>query len=280
MHLTVRMAWHDNNWDGKVCSNPEANTYCTGAHSLLSGRIEKKKDVKKEQSLAKANKREIKGNFEPSKVPPCYWSINAFGDQEFDVEHHHAFKWVKDVIPDKVKKHSVFTWPFKLSFVHNEKNQKKFGNYPPDLNQRVDNYINKFKPGESIIFFYANYDNPVSADDMKYLLLGCSVISELPKTKHFKFDKAVLESVREPKKKKKKVGKEWKEYTDLTMTNFPTINWMLQFSHNPDTAVLLPYRDYIKYTEANPDTEELLQDVKVIIEEESLVRGFKYVNQY
>lgn len=47
MHLTVRMAWHDNNWDGKVCQNPAANTYCTGAHSLLSGRIEKKKDTEK-----------------------------------------------------------------------------------------------------------------------------------------------------------------------------------------------------------------------------------------
>lgn len=278
MHLTIRMAWHDNNWDGKVCCNPEGNTYCTGAHSLLSGRIEKKKDVAKEQTLAKTGKREIKGNFEPSKVPPCYWSINAFGDQEFDVEHHHAFKWVKDVIPDKVKKHSVFTWPFKLSFVHNEKNQKKFGNYPPDLNQRIEHYINKFVPKESIIFFYANYDNPVSADDMKYLLLGCSVISELPETKHFKFDKAELAVVRKPKKKKKKVGKEWKEYTDLTMTNFPTMNWMLQFTHDPDSAVLLPYREYINYTEANPDTEELLQDVKVIIEEESLVRGFKYVS--
>lgn len=278
MHLTVRMAWHDNNWDGKVCCDPETNTYCTGAHSLLSGRIEKKKDVVKEQALAKEGKREVKGNFHPSQVPPCYWSINAFGDQEFDVEHHHAFKWVKDVIPDKVKKHSVFTWPFKLSFVHNEKNQKKFGNYPPDLEQRVDNYIKKFKPGESIIFFYSNYDNPVSADEMKYLLLGCSVVSELPDKKHFKFGKAELEAVRKPKQKKKKVGKEWKEYADMTMTNFPTINWMLQFSHNPDTAVLLPYREYIKYTEANPDTEELLQEIKVIIEEESLIRGFKYVS--
>lgn len=279
MHLTVRMAWHDNNWDGKVCCNPEANTYCTGAHSLLSGRIEKKKDVDKEQDLAKVGNREVKGNFEPSNVPPCYWSINAFGDQEFDVEHHHAFKWVKDVIPDKVKKYSVFTWPFKLSFVHNEKTkEKKHGNYWPDLDQRIDNYIKKFTPKESIIFFYANYDNPVSADDMKYLLLGCSVVSELPKPKHFRFDKVELAGIRKPKIKKKKVGKEWKEYTDLTMTNFPTMNWMLQFSHNPDTAVLLPYREYIKYSEAHPDAEELLQDVKVIIEEESLVRGFKYVS--
>ncbi len=31
-----------------------------------------------------------------------------------------------------------------------------------------------------ILFFYANYDNPVSADEMKYLFLGCSLISASP----------------------------------------------------------------------------------------------------
>jgi exodeoxyribonuclease V alpha subunit len=272
------MAWHDNNWDGKVCCDPEGNTYCTGAHSLLSGRIEKKKNTKFE------SKKGVKGeyvanNFEPSQVPPCYWSINAFSDQEFPVEHHHAFNWVKDVIPDVVKKNSVFTWPFKLSFVHDAKTrEKKHGNYWPDLDKRIDNYINKFTPGESIIFFYANYDNPVSADDMKYLLLGCSVVKELPQPEHFKFDKKELAEIRKPKIKSKKEYGKWVGYTDLTMTNFPTINWMLQFSHDPNTSVLLPYREYIKYIESNPDSEELLEDVKVIIEEESLIRGFKYVS--
>ena len=53
MHLTVRMAWHDNNWNGKVCQNPVSNTYCTGAHSLLSGRIEKKKDIIKEEECSR-----------------------------------------------------------------------------------------------------------------------------------------------------------------------------------------------------------------------------------
>lgn len=66
MHLSVRMAWHDNNWNGKVCCNPEGNTYCTGAHSLLSGRIEKKKQTDIEQEL---KDQYIKGNFEPSNVP-------------------------------------------------------------------------------------------------------------------------------------------------------------------------------------------------------------------
>lgn len=277
MHLTVRMAWHDNNWDGKVCCNPEGNTYCTGAHSLLSGRIEKKKNTELEQKLAG---KPVKANFTPASVPPCYWSINAFSNQEFEVEHHHAFKWVKSVIPDVIKKNSVITWPFKLSFVHDSKTkEKKHGNYWPDLDQRIHNYINKFKPKQSIIFFYANYDNPVSADDMKYLVVGCSVVNELPVPKHFEFTKEKLSEVRTPKTKKKKIGNNWVEYQDLTMTNFPTMNWMLQFSHDPDKAVLLPYREYIKFAETNPEQgEEYLNEIKVIIEEESLVRGFKYVS--
>ena len=52
MHITVRMAWHDNNWNGTVCRDPEGNNYCTGAHSILSGRIEKNKDPKLEAKYA------------------------------------------------------------------------------------------------------------------------------------------------------------------------------------------------------------------------------------
>ena len=275
MHLTVRMAWHDNNWNGKVCDDPAGNTYCTGAHSLLSGRIEKNKDT------AYESKDGVKGeyvakNFDPSNVPPCYWSINAFGDKEFPVEHHHAFKWLNlKSLPDTVKKNSFITWNFKLSFVHNEKNQKKFGNYWSDMNQRIENYVNKFKPNESIVFFYANYDNPVSADDMKYLLIGCSVISELPTPQHFEFAPGQLEDIRKPKKKTNKFGK---DEVDVRMSNFPTMNWMLQFTHDPNQVVRIPYHEYIKYVETNPDAEDMLQDVKVIIEEPSLISGFKYVS--
>jgi exodeoxyribonuclease V alpha subunit len=130
MHLTVRMAWHDNGWDGRVCLNPQANTYCSGAHSLLSGRIEKKKNVGLEQDKKGMV---IAGEFLPDAVPPCYWSINAFGSKGFKVEHHHAFTTDTgpiSTIADEVKPYSVFTWPFKLSFVHKQANQKKHGSYP------------------------------------------------------------------------------------------------------------------------------------------------------
>lgn len=168
-HLTIRMAWHDNKWNGKVCLNPEGNTYCTGAHSLLSGRIEKNKHTEGEQAL---KGHYIQGNFAPEAVPPCYWSINAFGDRSFDVAHGHAFRGVDHTIPDTVKPNSVFSWPFKISFVHSKANKKIHGDYWPDLKQRIDDFTRKFKQGESIMFFYANYDNPVSGDDMKYLLVG------------------------------------------------------------------------------------------------------------
>ncbi len=260
-HLTVRMAWHDNRWNGKVCLNPAGNTYCTGTHSLLSGRIEKNKNAQAEQAQSGEY---IQGNFAPEAVPPCYWSINAFGDKSFDVRHGHAFGWVRHTIPDVVKPYSVFTWPFKLSFVHTEKNKKIHGNYWPDLEQRIKDYTTNFKKDESIMFFYANYDNPVSADDMKYLLLGCSVLDEVQTTGHFPFTEEELKWTGKGK-------------SGSPMKNFPTMNWAIQFTHQNDKSVLLPYHEYIKHVEEYPEEYEKLDDIKVVIDEPSLVRSFKYV---
>jgi exodeoxyribonuclease V alpha subunit len=256
-HITVRMAWHDNNWDGQICQDPETNTYCVGAHSLLSGRIEKKRKLEFETS----KKGSPVASLDPADNPPCYWSINAFGKSPIKVIHRHAFQSIKDEIKDILKPYSVFTWPFRLSFVHNSDNQKKRGNYPPDLGQRVANFKNKFKPKQSIIFFYANYDNPVSADEMKYLLLGCSTIQEISETQKFAIPDDEM--------------KRWR--SNEGMQNFEPINWSIQFTHDPTSTVLLPYREYIRYAEQHPEDEEKLAEMKVVIDEPSLVSSFKYV---
>jgi len=258
MHITIRTAWHDNKWNGKVCLDPESNTYCTGAHSLLSSRIEKQKNTEVEKEIAGFP---VEKNVDYNYTPPCYWSINAFGPNSFEVDHQHPFSFIDKSVKETVKPYSVFTWPFKISFVHTEKNQKKHGNYWPDLEKRIDNFINKFSPGKSIIFFYANYDNPVSADDMKYLLLGCSVTSEVNSPVNFDFSEEELKSYRNNHK----------------MKNFPAMHWGIQFSHDPNIAVLLPYQQYIHYAEKNPEDEEKLHDMRVVIEEPSLVSSFKYV---
>lgn len=262
MHLTVRMAWHDNNWDGRVCQDPQSNTYCTGANSLLSARIERKKNTKLEQCK---RGQYIEDNFESSSVPPCYWSINAFSCKGFNVEHQHAFYENDEPISkisDYVKPNSIFTWPFKLSYVHGKENKKAHGNYPPDLDRRICKFIQLFTPKQSIIFFYANYDNPVSADERKYLLLGCSRISELPTPQHFPFSEEELQK--------------WRT-RDNSMKNFPTMNWALQFTHDSNCAVLLPYKEYLDYAENYPADAVKLDEMKVVIEEDSLIGSFKYV---
>ena len=246
-------------WDGTVCRDPANNNYCTGAHSLLSGRIAKNKKV----DLEVVNARKKVGDcLSPSEVPPCFWSINAFSKNEFDLEHKHPFPWIDKTIPDHINPNSVYTWPFRLSFIHSKDSKKKYGNYPPDLENRVDTFIKKFSPKQSIIFFYCNYDNPVSADEMKYLLLGCSVLKEIPGTKEFDFKNEELSRIRK---------------SDKSMKNFPTINWAIQITHDPTNLVLLPYNEYLKYADANPEDEEKLHDMKVVIDEESLIKSFKYV---
>lgn len=89
-HLTVRMAWHDNRWNGRVCSDPESNWYCSGTHSLLSDRIARKKDVE----LAKKNTGEKIDKFE-DYLPPCFWSCNSFSRQKYEIKHEHPFEMSK-----------------------------------------------------------------------------------------------------------------------------------------------------------------------------------------
>ena len=112
-------------------------------------------------------------------------------------------------------------------------------------------------PKKSVVFFYANYDNPVSADEMKYLLLGCSVIALEPKQTCFPFSPKFIE--------------EWKKKgKGNSLKNFPKINWALLCSHDPNSLVLLPYREYIEYVEKNPEDEEKLKEMRVLVEEQSL----------
>ncbi len=50
-HISVRMAWHDNKWNGHICKDPQNNFYCTGTHSLLSARIARDKDMEVENDF-------------------------------------------------------------------------------------------------------------------------------------------------------------------------------------------------------------------------------------
>lgn len=47
-HFTVRLAWHDTAWNGRICEDPAANVYCVAEHSLLSDRIRMRRNLEVE----------------------------------------------------------------------------------------------------------------------------------------------------------------------------------------------------------------------------------------
>jgi hypothetical protein len=67
--LNVRVAWHDNRWNGSVCKNPVANSYC-----LDLERIRAERNDAVEVTLSGKSFSEI----DPSQVPPCRAESGAF----------------------------------------------------------------------------------------------------------------------------------------------------------------------------------------------------------
>ncbi|MBZ5529573.1 MAG: ATP-dependent RecD-like DNA helicase [Acidobacteriia bacterium] len=259
-HITVRMAWHDDNWNGRVCKKPHENIYCNGIHSLLSARIqrEKKPDLEKKKAGKKID------DFE-GYTPPCYWSCNAFSDYSYNVEIEHPFENVKtEPVKDKLKPYSVYTWPFRLSFNHSREKYLKEGKYPPDLEKRIKTFFGKFDSGETVVFFYLNYDNPISADEEqnRYVLLGCSLLSGIDKTKYYDFDDDEFNRIKKSKR----------------MKNLPKMMWAVQIHHDfHNWRILLPYKEYLARIEEFPEEEDKLKDMRILIDENSLVSSFKYV---
>jgi len=74
-HLTARLAWHDDGWNGHICSAPQKNTYCVGAHSYPGEMISERRDLEWEKSCAGKSCSGL------DTVPPCIYSMNAFGTQ-------------------------------------------------------------------------------------------------------------------------------------------------------------------------------------------------------
>ena len=259
-HLTVRMAWHDNNWDGNVCQKPEKNHYCVGTHSLLSETMKRKRNLEIETKNA-GKRLDGLGDY----VPPCYYTSNAFSDHAINVWHEHPFRQYEKThrIPEKLSGYSVFTWPFRLSFNHDKKNRERYGQYPPDLEDRIGGFIDKFTPGETIVFFYLNYDNPISADENRYVLVGCATLNrKMTAGKHHEFDEADLARIRK----------------NPNNRHFPTLHWTINTSYDFENGgVLLPYKEYLDHAEANPQDDCLLDEMRILIEEEDMVPNFKYV---
>ena len=257
-HMTIRLAWHDSNWNGKICSNPEANEYCVGEYSLLSRRIRENRELETEQRLRGQS---LDVAMSEGYLPPCYWSINALGADKSSVDHVNPV--VRDIkkIHESLPENSVFTWPFKLSFNRDYRQKDREGDYPQNLEHRISRFRRKFQNKESIAFLYTNYDNPVSGEEQKYLLLGASYLEDTGEPTYFEIPP----------------GKYREITSNPSRRYFPKMNWALRYSLGSETErVILPYHEYLEEAERT-NNFDYLEEIKVIIDEPELVKCFKYV---
>ena len=269
LHLTARLTWHDSGWNGRICRKPTENIYCSGNYSLLSTRIQRRKNSELEDKYASKPVDEIVEK--EDYIPPCYWVINLLGDKELEVKHVHPFcdffKEAKEggikPIEDTVEPYAILTWSFKFSFT-----REGLLRYPRDLEDRLNHYLSYVVPGKSLVIFYLNYSNPVNGDRYRYLIVGAALVKEVKKPKEYEFSLSYYEKLKEKYK------------------YFPKIEWSFQIVLDPETIVIIPYHEYIKELEKAKSEEEkrkieeLLSEIIVEVDKRSLIPHFKYVSMH
>lgn len=217
IHMSARLAWHMDGWNGHVCQNPAANTYCVGSHSYPGEMIAERRNLPLELVDAGKCCTKIK------HIPACCYSINAFGAKTIK-----AFADPPDFFKDDTLRAewdlapaTVCLWPYEVMYGDDVKDGAGY-----DYDQRLANareYFSQFKEDSSLIIYYANYSNPLNQDDRRYAVVGISRIKTIGKIRYF-------ENCSDRVREKYAGGFIWQ--CDVT-------------SHYPDQGLRLPYHRYL-----------------------------------
>lgn len=182
VHMSARLAWHMDGWNGHVCKTPGANTYCVGPHSYPGEMIAERRDLKLETKCAGKCCTKLKDT-----IPPCIYSINAFGAKQitgfadppgFFKDNTSRKLW--DLPPA-----TVCIWPYEWMYGDDVKEEGGGFDYEQRLKNARD-YFASFTNDESLIFYYSNYSNPLNlADERRYAVVGLSRIKKIADIRFF-----------------------------------------------------------------------------------------------
>lgn len=247
-HLSARVAWHDSGWNGHICRNPAANTYCVGQYSFPGDTIAKHRDLNWEQ--ADGVKGQPIGKLD--NIPPCMMSVNAFGAEALRARNAPP-SWFKDQTETKewqMPPHTVATWPYEEMYRDEVLNppgtSPKYN--PVKRRQFMQEFFAKIQPQRSLIFYYANYSNPFSENDqLQYVIVGVSRI--------------------------KAVGPElsWLNQSEKTLKQYGPMVWFRNITSNyPDEGLRLPYQAYL-------DRPDVLESILFVPDNP---RSFKYATRH
>ena len=178
IHMSVRLAWHSDGWNGHICKKPCENVYCVGQHSYPGELIAETRDLEFE----KAHAGESCAMF-PCKVA-CGLSSNAFGKESIQVKVEPPSWWEKgDADPTilTLPPYTACTWCYEAMYKADVFSTVKGKTYDYNKRQRnAEAYFAQFEEGKSLVFYYAGYSNPFSENEEdNYVIVGASRIKKI-----------------------------------------------------------------------------------------------------
>lgn len=217
LHLSARVAWHMDGWNGRICHNPAANTYCVGQYSYPGTMILERRDLEWEHEQRGRCCSELEA------IPPCIYSINAFGTKPLT-----AFADPPEFFNDNTRQRrwglppaTVCIWPYEEMYTDDVKIGRSFDN--DARRQKARAYFDQVEPNRSLIIYYANYSNPFNQqEERRYVIVGISRVKAIG-------EELFYENCSRETKQKFGGGFVWQRNVS---------------SHYPDQGLRLPYHLY------------------------------------
>jgi hypothetical protein len=275
-HLTLRVAWHDNRWNGRVCGAPSQNAFC-----IALDRIREDRRDAQEDALSGTHFSELG----PTEMPPCQQESGAFMSSlpwkriiphpyqrwEKTAETHGHLRPTTVTVPA----YATFAIPFAWLLRQNEDEIEAslVDRGPADVEPPSDfktpwvfgrarqawlleRFFSFLEPQQSLSFFYTKEGQPIS-DSISRLLVGVGRLTSIHGQREYD--------------------------AEGSKRSYPLWDRVIEHSIRPEgeEGFLLPYHDYLVSTGDPHEDErrgELLKEIAVT-PEPAHIRDFSYFSE-
>lgn len=185
IHLSVRLAWHDDGWNGRICQAPHLNSSCVVHDHIRAARDDDKEKAAAGQHLAELN-----------WLPPCSRDPGAWSPRGFRIMHRdpvgrEALLPIPEDIPPYTCTPAPYLWMreesvreicdqenFILEGPRNANKQQGWVTEPTRQRALLKLFWSKVTPGSSLVFYYLRPGVPLD-ENARRIVVGVGRISEI-----------------------------------------------------------------------------------------------------
>lgn len=196
-HLSIRVAWHDNQWNGTICCKPSLNGYCTQLPRIYEEKTDDEIPCKPWWEL------------KSSELPPCKAEGGAFMNERcYFRSFTHPYKKYKNEshahlerTEFEVPPYSVFSVPFwwmlnkNQTEINDEYPNLPYNKYPTGFKTSwvydesrqhalLDVFFTPIVKNKSLVVFYTKTGNPVD-ENCRRLLIGIGAVKDKTGILHY-----------------------------------------------------------------------------------------------